>query len=147
MNIKITGSGSYIPEIVQDNSKFLDREFFDNEGNKIETKNDEIIEKFQKITGIKERRYAKDEFNTSDIAYLAAKNAIEDSKIDPETIDYIILAHNFGNASNHTTEIDIFPSLSVRVKNLLKIKNPKCVAYDILSVSYTHLTLPTIDRV
>ena len=132
MNIKITGSGSYIPEIVQDNSKFLDREFFDNEGNKIETKNDEIIEKFQKITGIKERRYAKDEFNTSDIAYLAAKNAIEDSKIDPETIDYIILAHNFGNASNNTTQIDIFPSLSVRVKNLLKIKNPKCVAYDIL---------------
>ena len=42
--------------------------------NTIETKNDEIIEKFQKITGIKERRYAKDEFNTSDIAYLAAKN-------------------------------------------------------------------------
>jgi len=125
MNIKITGSGSYIPEIVQDNSKFLDREFFDNEGNKIETKNDEIIEKFQKITGIKERRYAKDEFNTSDIAYLAAKNAIEDAKIDPETIDYIILAHNFGNASNNTTQIDIFPSLSVRVKNLLKIKNPK----------------------
>ena len=99
MNIKITGSGSYIPEIVQDNSKFLDREFFDNEGNKIETKNDEIIEKFQKITGIRERRYAKDELNTSDIAYLAAKNAIEDAKIDPETIDYIILAHNFGNAS------------------------------------------------
>ena len=132
MNIKITGSGSYIPEIVQDNSKFLDKEFFDNEGNKIETKNDEIIEKFQKITGIKERRYAKDEFNTSDIAYLAAKNAIEDAKIDPETIDYIILAHNFGNASNNTTQIDIFPSLSVRVKNLLKIKNPKCVAYDIL---------------
>ena len=132
MNIKITGSGSYIPKIVQDNSKFLDREFFDNEGNKIETKNDEIIEKFQKITGIRERRYAKDELNTSDIAYLAAKKAIEDAKIDPETIDYIILAHNFGNASNNTTQIDVFPSLSVRVKNLLKIKNPKCVAYDIL---------------
>ena len=132
MNIKITGSGSYIPKLVQDNTNFLDREFFDNEGNKIETKNDEIIEKFQKITGIKERRYAKDELNTSDIAYLAAKNAIENAKIDPETIDYIILGHNFGNASNHTTQIDIFPSLSVRVKNLLKIKNPKCVAYDIL---------------
>jgi len=132
MNIKITGSGSYIPKLVQDNTNFLDRKFFDNEGNKIETKNDEIIEKFQKITGIKERRYAKDELNTSDIAYLAAKNAIENAKIDPETIDYIILGHNFGNASNHTTQIDIFPSLSVRVKNLLKIKNPKCVAYDIL---------------
>ena len=132
MNIKITGSGSYVPEVVQDNSKFLHKEFYDNEGNKIETPNEEIIQKFQKITGIKERRYAKDELNTSDIAFLAAKNAIENSKIDPETIDYIILAHNFGNASNHTTQVDVFPSLSVRVKNLLKIKNPKCVAYDIL---------------
>ena len=109
MNIKIIGSGSYIPKIVQDNSKFLDREFFDNEGNKIETKNDEIIEKFQKITGIRERRYAKDELNTSDIAYLAAKNAIEDAKIYPETIDYIILAHNFGNASIIQLKLMFFP--------------------------------------
>ena len=132
MNIKITGTGSYIPEIVQDNSKFLDRNFFDNEGNRIGTKNEEIIEKFQKITGIRERRYAKDELNTSDIAYLAAKEAIKNSKVDPEKIDYIILAHNFGNASNNSTQVDVFPSLAVRVKNLLKIKNPKCVAYDIL---------------
>ena len=132
MNIKITGTGSYIPEIVQDNSKFLDRNFFDNEGNRIVTKNEEIIEKFQKITGIRERRYAKDELNTSDIAYLAAKEAIKNSKVDPEKIDYIILAHNFGNASNNSTQVDVFPSLAVRVKNLLKIKNPKCVAYDIL---------------
>ena len=132
MNIKITGTGSYIPEIIQDNSKFLDRNFFDNEGNRIETKNEEIIEKFQKITGIRERRYAKDELNTSDIAYLSAKEAIKNSKVDPEKIDYIILAHNFGNASNNSTQVDVFPSLAVRVKNLLKIKNPKCVAYDIL---------------
>ena len=132
MNIKITGTGSYIPEIIQHNSKFLDRNFFDNEGNRIETKNEEIIEKFQKITGIRERRYAKDELNTSDIAYLAAKEAIKNSKVDPEKIDYIILAHNFGNASNNSTQVDVFPSLAVRVKNLLKIKNPKCVAYDIL---------------
>ena len=132
MNIKISGTGSYIPEIVQDNSKFLDRNFFDNEGNRIETKNEEIIEKFQKITGIRERRYAKDELNTSDIAYLAAKEAIKNSKVNPEKIDYIILAHNFGNASNNSTQVDVFPSLAVRVKNLLKIKNPKGVAYDIL---------------
>ena len=132
MNIKITGTGSYIPEIIQDNYKFLDRNFFDNEGNRIETKNEEIIEKFQKITGIRERRYAKDELNTSDIAYLAGKEAIINSKVDPEKIDYIILAHNFGNANNDSTQVDVFPSLAVRVKNLLKIKNPKCVAYDIL---------------
>ena len=92
MNIKITGSGSYIPEIIQDNSKFLDREFFDNEGNRIETKNEEIIEKFQKITGIKERRYAKDGLNTSDLAYLAAKEAIENSNVDiiKEMMDMIM---------------------------------------------------------
>ena len=132
MNIKITGTGSYIPEIIQDNSKFLEREFYDNEGNKIDTPNHEIIQKFQKITGIRERRYAKEELNNSDIAYLAAKKAIENSNIDPETIDYIIFAHNFGNPSNNTEQVDVFPSLSVRVKNLLKIKNPKCVAYDIL---------------
>ena len=132
MNIKITGSGTYIPSLIQDNSKFLDRVFFDIDGKKIETRNEEIVEKFQKITGIKERRYAKDELNTSDLAYLAAKNAIENSKVDPETIDYIILAHNFGNASNDSDQVDVFPSLAVRVKNMLKIKNPKCVAYDIL---------------
>ena len=132
MNIKITGTGSYIPEIIQDNSKFLDRDFFDNEGNRIETKNEEIIEKFQNITGIRERRYVKNELNTSDIAYFAAKEAIKNSKVDPEKIDYIILAHNFGNASNDSVQVDVFPSLAVRVKNLLKIKNPKCVAYDIL---------------
>ena len=40
MNIKITGTGSYIPEIIQDNSKFLDKEFYDDEGNKIETPNE-----------------------------------------------------------------------------------------------------------
>jgi len=132
MNVKITGSGTYIPSLIQDNSKFLDRVFFDIDGKKIETINEEIVEKFQKITGIKERRYAKDELNTSDLAYLAAKNAIENSKVDPETINYIILAHNFGNASNDSDQVDVFPSLAVRVKNMLKIKNPKCVAYDIL---------------
>ena len=132
MNVKIIGSGTYIPSLIQDNSKFLDRVFFDIDGKKIETRNEEIVEKFQKITGIKERRYAKDELNTSDLAYLAAKNAIENSKVDPETIDYIILAHNFGNASNDSDQVDVFPSLAVRVKNMLKIKNPKCVAYDIL---------------
>lgn len=73
MNIKITGTGSYIPKIVQNNIKFLDRTFYDTNGDKIETKNEEIIEKFKKITGIRERRYAEDKLNTSDIAFLAAE--------------------------------------------------------------------------
>ena len=130
-NVKIIGSGSFLPKVIQDNSKFLDKVFFDDSNNRIETDNKQITEKFEKITGIKERRYALKEMNTSDLAFHAAKNAIKNANIDPETIDYIILAHNFGNVDDNN-QVDIFPSIAVRVKNLLKIKNPKCVAYDIL---------------
>ena len=132
MGIKIIGSGSCIPEAVQENSKFINNSFYNPDGSEIDTPNTEIIEKFEKITGIKERRYADNDLNTSDLGYIAAKNAIEDACIDPETIDYIIVAHNFGNVKYNTDEIDVFPGLAVRIKNLLKIKNPQCVAYDIL---------------
>lgn len=130
-NVKIIGSGSFLPKVIQNNSKFLDKVFFDDSNNRIETDNKLITEKFEKITGIKQRRYAVKEMNTSDLAYNAAKNAIKNANIDPETIDYIILAHNFGNVDDKH-QVDVFPSIAVRVKNLLKIKNPKCVAYDIL---------------
>ena len=132
MGIKIIGSGSCIPEAVQENSKFINNSFYNPDGSEIDTPNTEIIEKFEKITGIKERRYADNDLNTSDLGYIAAKNAIEDACIDPETIDYIIVAHNFGNVKYNTDEIDVFPGIAVRIKNLLKIQNPQCVAYDIL---------------
>ena len=48
MNIKITGTGSYIPEIVQDNSKFLDRNFFDNEGNQLKQKMKKLLKSFRR---------------------------------------------------------------------------------------------------
>ena len=60
------------------------------------------------------------------------KKAIENAGIDPETIDYIIFAHNFGDVKCGTTQSDMIPSLATRVKHKLQIKNPKCVAYDIL---------------
>ncbi len=132
MGIKIIGSGSSIPEIIQHNSKFIENSFYDPDGSEIELPNSEIIEKFEKITGIKERRYANKDLNTSDLGYIAAKNAIENANIDPETIDYIIVAHNFGDVKYNSNEVDVFPGLAVRIKNLLKIKNPQCVAYDIL---------------
>jgi 3-oxoacyl-[acyl-carrier-protein] synthase-3 len=132
MGIKIIGSGSCIPETIQDNSKFINNSFYNPDGSEIDTPNTEIIEKFEKITGIKERRYADNDLNTSDLGFIAAKNAIENANIDPETIDYIILAHNFGDVKYKSDEIDPFPGLAVRIKNLLKIKNPQCVAYDIL---------------
>jgi 3-oxoacyl-[acyl-carrier-protein] synthase-3 len=52
--------------------------------------------------------------------------------VNPETLDYIILAHNYGDVKFETIQSDAVPSLAARVKHKLKIQNPKCVAYDIL---------------
>ena len=128
----ISGTGSYIPTIKKENKKFSDSVFLNPDGTNFSNTNDVIIEKFKAITGIEERRYAASHFNTSDLGYFAAVKAIEDANIDPEELDYIILAHNFGDVKKDTSQSDILPSLATRVKHLLKIKNPNCVAYDIL---------------
>jgi len=84
------------------------------------------------ITGIEERRYINDDMESSDMATIAAKQAIEESGIDQEELDQIILAHNFGNVIKNTIQTDVLPALASRVKHDLGIKNPNCVAYDIL---------------
>jgi 3-oxoacyl-[acyl-carrier-protein] synthase-3 len=132
MTIKITGSGSYIPTEKVSNIDFAKHSFLNEDGSPFPHSNEIVAEKFLEITGIKERRYVKDDLCTSDIAILAAEKAILDAKIDRETIDYIILAHNFGDVKKGAIQSDILPSLASRVKHGLKIKNPKCVAYDIL---------------
>ena len=132
MNIKITGSGSYIPSEIVSNKDFSKHTFLNEDGTPFAMPNEVITEKFYGITGIKERRYATDDLSTSDIAFFAAKKAIEDAEIDPETLDYIIFAHNFGNVKKGAIQSDILPSLATRVKHDLRIKNPKCVAYDML---------------
>lgn len=132
MNIKITGSGSYIPNRIVANIDFAAHQFLDEEGQPLPYPNDVVAEKFKQITGIEERRYADDDLLTSDIAYTAAQRAIEDSGVDPETLDYIILAHNFGNVKQGAIQTDLVPSIASRVKHSLRIKNPNCVAYDIL---------------
>jgi 3-oxoacyl-[acyl-carrier-protein] synthase-3 len=62
----------------------------------------------------------------------AAKVAIANANIDPETLDYIIFAHNFGDIPLGTIQSDMVPSLASRVKHQLKIKNNFCVAYDVV---------------
>lgn len=128
----ISGTGSYIPSIKKQNDAFLDSQFLNADGTAIVYETDVIIKKFKSITGIEERRYAKNQFNASDLGYFAAQKAIEDAGIDKETLDYIILAHNFGDINSSTIQSDILPSLATRVKYRLGIKNPNCVAYDIL---------------
>jgi 3-oxoacyl-(acyl-carrier-protein) synthase III len=132
MNIRITGSGCYIPEVLVTNEDFADHLFLAEEGQLLPHSNDIIISKFKDITGIVERRYAEQHLVTSDIAFFAAQEAISDAGIDPETLDYIILAHNFGDVRANAIQSDMVPSLATRVKNKLRIKNPKCVAYDVL---------------
>lgn len=132
MNIKITGSGSYIPTQVVTNSAFSNHSFLNEDGTPFSQPNEIITQKFKGITGIEERRYASADLQTSDIATIAAKKAIENANIDPETLDYIIFAHNFGNVKKGAIQGDMLPSLASKTKYNLRIQNPKCVAYDML---------------
>jgi len=128
----ISGTGSYIPSIIKTNLAFAENTFYGEDGLLIKTPNAEIVEKFKDITGIYERRYAEENMNTSEMASKAAKLAIQDAGIDRETIDQIIVAHNFGDVLPGTIQTDTIPALASRVKHQLGIKNPNCVAYDIL---------------
>ena len=132
MNIKITGTGSSIPERTKPNEQFSSNSFFDATGTKIENPNEEIIEKFQAITGIEQRRYIKDDQTVSDIALEAALKAIDNASIDPETLDYIIFAHNVGDIALNSNQVNTLPSLASKLRAGLKITNPECVAYDLL---------------
>lgn len=128
----ITGTGSYVPAFIKNNQAFSTSDFYTSEQEPIPNAAGEIVRKFEKITGIAARRYAGEDINASEMACLAARQAIEDANIDPETLDYIIVAHNFGNVIKHTIQTDAVPSLASRVKYGLGIHNPSCIPYDIL---------------
>lgn len=127
----ITGSGSYLPTRIVRNEDFLSHTFYDEGCQKLELPNEEIIRKFSQITGIFERRYVDNNLVTSDIAFFAAKAAIEDAGIDPETLDMIIVAHNFGDIREDNPRSEFVPALASRVKHHLGITNSKTVCYDL----------------
>ncbi|MBK7435025.1 MAG: ketoacyl-ACP synthase III [Chitinophagaceae bacterium] len=129
---RITGTGSYIPPFIKSNVDFSGHQFYDLDHTPIDTDPRLVVEKFKQITGIGERRYAPAQMETSDMATLAAREALGDAGCDPETIDQIIVAHNFGNVVKHTIQTDVLPALASRVKHDLGIRNPFCVPYDIL---------------
>ena len=128
----ITGTGSYIPPVVQTNIAFAKHLFYSENQQPLPTPPQEVVEKFKQITGIEERRYTTDDLNTSDIGAIAAQKAIADSKVNAEEIDQLIVAHNFGNVLKHTIQTDAVPSLACLIKHKLGIRNPNCIAYDIL---------------
>lgn len=107
---KIAGTGSYLPPKVltnQDLEKMVDT-------------TDEWI--FSR-TGIRERHIVENE-TTSDLAYEAAKQAIDASAIEVTNIDLIVVAT--------TTPDKIFPSVAVMVQRKLGIAG--CAAFDVQAV-------------
>jgi 3-oxoacyl-[acyl-carrier-protein] synthase-3 len=106
--VKILSTGSYLPEKILTN--------FDLE-KMVETTDDWITTR----TGIKERRIAAKDENTSDLAYKASLKAIEKAKISVDDIDLIILATISPDAP--------MPSTACYLQKKLKAFN--AVAFDI----------------
>lgn len=129
VNAIITATGSYIPERVIPNQHFLEHQFFNSQGGRLERPNPAIIEKLEEITGIKERRYVTDNLTTSDIAFMAAEEAL--LGVDRESLDYIIVGQNTGDMTAESRQTDMIPCIAARVKHKLRIKNPYTVAFDI----------------
>jgi len=128
----ITGTGSCIPQRKVPNGAFLEHEFFEDEDRRYPVAEaPRIVAKFESITEISERRYVLDEQVASDLALEAGKEALGSAAIDPETLDYIIVAHNFGDVRAGGRQPDTVPTLAARVKATLRISNPFCVAYDL----------------
>ena len=125
----ITGTGSYIPTVKVFNRQFLGNEFYEADGTKIAKSTTDIVNKLQEITCIRERRYVEDNLNLSDISFMAAEYALDG--IDRESLDYIIVAQNFGEVKADNIKSDMVPTIAARVKHKLRIKNPYTVAYDV----------------
>lgn len=127
----IAASASYLPTRVVPNAAFLDGQLLDGAGRPFAKSNQEIVAQLEAITGIRERRYVEDDQVTSDIALAAARAALERAGTDPESLDLLIVAHNFGDVAADNRRSDFVPSLAARVKHGLAIENPWSVAFDL----------------
>src|SRR5437763_1915687 len=128
----IAATGSYIPPIRVPNSEFLNHDFRTADGQPLSKTNAEIVKQFEAITGIQERRYVENGTVTSDIAFEAANAALTSSGIDGESLDLIIVAHNFGDVQRGGGHPDLVPSLAARVKAKLRIVQPRAAAFDLV---------------
>lgn len=128
----ITATGSCIPSRCVRNEDFLDQRLFEDYGKPFDlADNPKIISRLREITGILERHYVSDDLVASDLAIEAGGKALEGGGIDRETLDYLIVAHNFGDVQAGNRRSDFVPTLAARVKRGLGIANPACIAYDL----------------
>lgn len=128
----VVGTGCHIPAVRVPNAHFLDHDFRLADQQTIGKSNAEVLAQFEAITGIRERRYVPDDLVNSDIAFDAARKAIESSGCDAEQLDAIIVAHNFGDVRAGSSRSDLVPALAARVKSRLRIENPSTVAFDLI---------------
>ncbi|ASK60807.1 3-oxoacyl-ACP synthase [Virgibacillus phasianinus] len=98
MNVGLLGTGHYVPTKVVTNKDM----------EKIVDTSDEWI---RTRTGIEERRIAGDDIDTSDMAFFAAKQALEEANVSAEEIDLILVAT--------VTPDTPFPSVANRLQNRL----------------------------
>jgi 3-oxoacyl-[acyl-carrier-protein] synthase-3 len=108
---KIIGVGSYLPKKTLTNKD-------------LEKSLDTTDEWITSRTGIKQRHIVSPGEQTSDLAFEAAQRAIDNSNINTDEIDLIIIAT--------TTPDKIFPSTACKVQTKLGIKN--CPAFDVQAV-------------
>jgi 3-oxoacyl-[acyl-carrier-protein] synthase-3 len=128
----VVGTGCCIPPVRVPNEAFLEHEFWGADGRRIAKDNRQVLAEFEAITGIRERRYVADHQVASDIATEAARCALQSSGIGGEELDYIIVAHNFGDVRASDGASDLVPALAARVKARLEIVNPRTVALDVV---------------
>lgn len=102
MGIGVIGTGHYLPTKIVTNKDL----------EKIVDTSDEWI---RTRTGIEERRIADDDINTSDMAFYAAKQAIEEANLEPEEIDLILVAT--------VTPDTAFPSVATMIQDRLGASN------------------------
>lgn len=129
---KIIATGAYVPTEVIDNEFFLSNTFFTDDQTEIKQPVETIIRKFKAITGIEQRRYATSGLGSSDMGAAAAEEAIRNSGIDRESIDMIIVAHNYGEMKYPGAPRDMVPSVASRIKHKLGIQSTTCIPYDII---------------
>jgi 3-oxoacyl-[acyl-carrier-protein] synthase III len=111
MRSVVLGSGSYLPSHVLSNDELA---------RKVDTSDEWIVQR----TGIHQRHIAADGEMTSHLAINAARAALDDAKVDPQTIDLIVL----GTATPDYT----FPATAVAVQNGLGIT--RGAAFDLQAV-------------
>ena len=108
---RIIGTGSYLPERVVTN-RDLEK--------MVDTNDEWIVSR----TGIRERHYAADDQNASDLAVEACKRALHAAHVHPDEIELIILATS--------TPDMVFPSTACILQDKLGIKHS--VAFDLQAV-------------